>query len=538
MVRSGTDSRRSKRGRGRYLTLALAVGMMLFGAPQVGSASPTLSPNAHAPDGVDAGVRIKYFFVPNLHPRPFRITPGPDGNLWFTDTDSDLIGRITPDGVITEFPIGDGKVPYDIVAGRDGNLWFTENVNNKVGAVDTSGTLVHEYYAPGADARPTGITVAPNGDLWWVDGGSGAEPENNVSRLTPDGTVTNYELYPCACFGIGITLGPDNRLWAVEELGVFNGEAPGTIDRISLNGRSVVRYPVPAPPFSDQHLPAWDAPGPDGRVWFTEFSRVYHEVGAVTHDGTISQYTLPGAASNTGGVTTGVDGRIWVTEPDTNKVTILNPDGSFVRSLHVHQEPVAITIGPDGNMWFTNALSGEIGRIQTAQPGVTYVLDIAPGFVQPNRTVQLGGTVQWILEAPGFHEVRDATGLGLFGSGLRPPVSFHRHTFTAAGTFGYVDGATGDAGSIAVPMRAPATAVAGLPASLAWATGAAGAGRVFDVQVRLPGSAVWHAWRTGTTDLGGSFVASGPGGFEFRARLRSVDGAASGWSAPVTMSVA
>jgi virginiamycin B lyase len=107
-----------------------------------------------------------------------------------------MIGKITTSGQITEYPIGTGKVPYDIVAGRDGNLWFTENINDKVGAVDTGGTLVHEYYAPGVDARPTGITVSSKGEIWWVDGGAGTDVENDVSRLTADGTVTNYQLFP------------------------------------------------------------------------------------------------------------------------------------------------------------------------------------------------------------------------------------------------------------------------------------------------------------------------------------------------------
>ena len=73
--------------------------------------------------------------------------------------------------------------------------------------------------------------------------------------------ISRPQLFPCACFGIGITVGPDGKLWAVEELGVADGEAKGTVDRISKNGTDIKRYGIPAPPFSDQHLPAWDAAG-------------------------------------------------------------------------------------------------------------------------------------------------------------------------------------------------------------------------------------------------------------------------------------
>jgi streptogramin lyase len=485
-----------------------------------------------------AAGHVSYYFVSSLHSRPWRIAPGPDGNLWFTNTDSDMVGKITTDGVVTEYPIGDGKFPYDIVAGRDGNLWFTENVNNKAGAVTTDGTLVHEYYAPGVDARPTGITSAPNGEIWWVDGGAGTDPETNVSRLTKDGDVINYQLAPCGCFGIGITAGPDGNLWAVEELGTSGEESPGTIDRISHKGKKVKRFAIPAPPFSDQHLPAWDAAGPDGRVWFTELSRTYHDVGAVSSDGTVTLYPLPGSPSNTGSVTTGIDGRIWVTEPDANRITLLNPDGSFFKSIPVHQEPMGITIGPDGNMWFTNALSGEIGRVQTAKPGVGYVLDVAPGFVPAQRTIALGDRVQWVLEAPGTHEVRDTTGLGLYSSGPRAPVSFLRHTFTAAGTYGYEDTTNGDTGTIGVPVNAPATGPVGSPVKVTWASADAGAGLLFDVQYLPPGSGTWVGWKTGVSTRSGSLVPTATGTYQFRSRLRDgSSGDATDWSPPAAVTV-
>ena len=56
-----------------------------------------------------------------------RSRPGPDGNLWFTESLGNRIGRITTAGVMTEFPRHrPGSRPSGIVAGPDGNLWFTE----------------------------------------------------------------------------------------------------------------------------------------------------------------------------------------------------------------------------------------------------------------------------------------------------------------------------------------------------------------------------------------------------------------------------
>ena len=62
---------------------------------------------------------------------------GADGDLWFTDVSnmggpsyaySNKIGRLTPSGVFTEFPLTLRKATDFInllIAGPDGNLWFS-----------------------------------------------------------------------------------------------------------------------------------------------------------------------------------------------------------------------------------------------------------------------------------------------------------------------------------------------------------------------------------------------------------------------------
>src|SRR5262245_23754173 len=45
------------------------------------------------------------FPIPTAGAGPIGITTGPDGNLWFTEYLANKIGRITPSGTITEFPV-------------------------------------------------------------------------------------------------------------------------------------------------------------------------------------------------------------------------------------------------------------------------------------------------------------------------------------------------------------------------------------------------------------------------------------------------
>src|SRR4051812_28445342 len=71
---------------------------------------------------------ISLFPAPAVDSNPYGIVAGPDGNLWFTESGANNIGRISATGVITEFPIPTADSgPSAIAAGPDGNLWFTES---------------------------------------------------------------------------------------------------------------------------------------------------------------------------------------------------------------------------------------------------------------------------------------------------------------------------------------------------------------------------------------------------------------------------
>ena len=47
--------------------------------------------------------------------------------MWFTEQ-AGKIGRITATGIVTEFPVPNpNSSPGGLTIGPDGNLWFTEN---------------------------------------------------------------------------------------------------------------------------------------------------------------------------------------------------------------------------------------------------------------------------------------------------------------------------------------------------------------------------------------------------------------------------
>src|SRR5204862_277371 len=70
-----------------------------------------------------------------------------------------------------------GEEPYQIVAGPDGAMWFTEqqinvpptNEGNKVGRIALDTLAITETPVPTAMSQPTGITLGPDGNLWFTE---------------------------------------------------------------------------------------------------------------------------------------------------------------------------------------------------------------------------------------------------------------------------------------------------------------------------------------------------------------------------------
>ena len=115
---------------------------------------------------VRAGAQtITEFPVTTAGADPGGITVGPDGNLWFTEFFVGKIGRITPAGVVTEFPAAGN--PQLIVPGSDGNLWFTETSISKIGRMTTAGAFTDfPVTTPGG---LVGITAGPDGNIWFCE---------------------------------------------------------------------------------------------------------------------------------------------------------------------------------------------------------------------------------------------------------------------------------------------------------------------------------------------------------------------------------
>ena len=275
-----------------------------------------------------------------------RITPGPDGNLWFTQDANNKVSRITTTGQVTDFPLPTpNSVPLGITAGPDGNLWFTESVGNKIGRITPTGTIT-EFPIPTGASQPVGITAGPDGNVWFTESFA-----NKIGRITPTGDITEFPIPTGASGTRSIAAGADGNLWFAES------NAPANkIGRITPTG-TITEFPIPTPGSNPQSIVA----GPDANMWFAQ--PTVNRIGRIGPDGTISEYTVPTLNSLPLGMATGPDGNLWST--GVAKPIRISTSGTMTEFPGSGGTPLFITAGPDGNMWYTSSSPAKVSKITT-----------------------------------------------------------------------------------------------------------------------------------------------------------------------------
>jgi len=197
---------------------------------------------------------------------------------------------------------------------------------------------------------PQGITVGPDGALWFTDSA------DKIGRITTQGQVTEFAISTLA-HPMGITTGPDGALW-------FTESNLDKIGRITTQGR-VTEFALPTFVSYPEKFPAQIIAGPDGALWFTETG---DQIGRITLQGKVSEFALSSPkAGYEMGITIGSDGALWFTEPELNQIGRITTQGQVSEfALPISRMgPAEITAGPDGALWFTQPGPDQIGRITT-----------------------------------------------------------------------------------------------------------------------------------------------------------------------------
>ncbi len=368
------------------------------------------------------------------------IAAGPDGNMWFTDNANNSIGRITPAGATTFFPVPTTPDPqngfglFEITAGPDGNMWFTAFYTNMVGKINMSGVIT-TYALPTANSHPLGITAGPDGNMWVA-----LDFANGITRITPSGAITQFPIpapgstgpttitvsNDCNMCGYLMTAGPDNSVW-------FTIPAVSRIGRITMDG-VVTTFPV------DTAIPAANAPqqirlsdittGSDGNLWFTEPAD--NQVGRMTTAGAVTEFTSPVSNSGPTQITIGSGSDLWITLGGTNALAKVTSAGVItpVTLPTANAIPMDLAVGPDGNLWSpslvtqaSSAYALQIDSIGTGSGPILQTRVKGTAKIGSRLSCAVNNTSGWTTETIRYQWLRNGKAIpGANGKAFTPRV--------------------------------------------------------------------------------------------------------------------
>ena len=255
-----------------------------------------------SPDGT-----ITEFDTPTLESAPTSLKVAPDGTVWFTLRAVSKIGRLDPDtGAIREFDLPTPNAgPTGLAVDKNGVVWFTEKLASKVGRFEPATGRFEEFLTPHVNSEPSTVVLDHEGRIWFDERGA-----DNLVRMDPaSGEFTQFPIPTKGSRVIGLVADPRGYIWFLELAGQKVG-------RLHVATGQIIEFAIPTPfasPFKavlDNH----------GRLWFTQ---AYGNKIAVLQDERFFEYALPQPESMPGGIEVGPDGGLWFTEQAGNRLAHL-----------------------------------------------------------------------------------------------------------------------------------------------------------------------------------------------------------------------
>jgi virginiamycin B lyase len=240
---------------------------------------------------------------------PRAIAAGPDGKVWVGG--GSHIAKVAPDGATTLFTLSAQSAVRDLAAGADGAVWFVDQGLGAVGRITPSGAVT-DFPVPPSGGHPAlqSIVLGPDHNMWFTDLDvplrPGVMPDFSVvGRVTPSGQISVFQ----ASLASVITPAAAGVLYVAT--------AGGGLDMVTTAGQVVpVTLVGLATPNGATDLTADRL----GNLWISDPTSI--DVTEITAVGPLAVVTgtrrLPSPAFQFPvALTIGADGRLWATEPSS-----------------------------------------------------------------------------------------------------------------------------------------------------------------------------------------------------------------------------
>jgi streptogramin lyase len=222
-------------------------------------------------------------------------------------------------------------------------------------------------------------------------GGPGGQDIWEATRPPIMTGTTEYPVPTASSEPVAIVAGPDGNLW-------FTEYSVGKIGRITPAGTITEFATGVTKEVSGITV------GPDGNLWFTESGA--DKIGRITVAGGVAEFPLPSSGSFPEQIAAGPDGNLWFTERHNGRIGRITPSG-VVAEFSIptaSSEPVGIVAGPDGNLWFNEFSGNKVGRITTAGVITEFVAAGSPSLITVGPDANL-----WFTEEGGEKIARITT---------------------------------------------------------------------------------------------------------------------------------
>ena len=215
-------------------------------------------PTLTIPDPSDASKTLTLPSAPN------DLAQDKQGNVWFTELNADIIGKLDPHtGIVQQYPLSPNKSvqkldPYGITVDPQGRVWFTEASNAHVGRLDPSTGKLQLFTPPNSSYSLMEIASDSHGTLWITSFTSGL-----LLNLNPQSGIFTPYFAPFTggeAGGIyGLTITSNGEIW-------ITLSAENAIARFDLTTHHFVSYAIP----TKGSLPLGLVMGTNHTLWFTE----------------------------------------------------------------------------------------------------------------------------------------------------------------------------------------------------------------------------------------------------------------------------
>jgi virginiamycin B lyase len=396
---------------------------------------------------------------------------GKQDGVWVSDDITNRIGRVSYDGTLTSWTLDQtdpnppnndtGVGPVGISLGPDNAIWVAARTINSIIKLDPTSGQFTQYRLPGGIIRPYEVAAGSDGNVWWdsvdtarigrIDINPLTPPAPTASAFTTSGTFSYYSYantqpgmlqngFPVGISAAGdsleVTMQDADRIQRVPTT-LANGPPAPQDEQGESNPAFVTTAQQSALPWrtmqtgggSMPHLVIGDV-GPLKQEWATDNNDTAFELvpgqGGVTGNVTSNSFTLTGLAaccltvanviylSGPQGIAADSAGNVYMTEFTSGHIAVLTPGLTVDEQAAPSSDsdgtgPADLTVTADGNLWFTQMKSDQIGVFNPVTNAFTNY-PLPPGAQPYGITTGRDGAVWFTLRALNEIGRIDATG--------------------------------------------------------------------------------------------------------------------------------